>query len=48
MQQSIDFPITRKDIVTLGGALHTHDKYGNGSVSGTLRRILSQDTFLDV
>lgn len=48
MQQSLDFPMSINDTVTLSGSLNTHDKYGNGSVSAGLKRILSSDGVLDV
>lgn len=51
MEQSIDLAITNKDVVTLSGSLQTdHDNHDNeaGSVSATLRRILSSDAYLDV
>ena len=48
MVQSIDFPITGKDTVTLTGALETESKYGNGSVTASLRRIISNSSYLDV
>lgn len=48
MHQNLDFPISNKDTVTLSGVLNTNDRYGSGSVSASLRRILSPDTYLDV
>lgn len=48
MEQSIDFPISNKDTVTLSGSLSTSDEYGHGSVSASLRRFFSMGTYLDV
>jgi DnaJ family protein C protein 11 len=48
MEQSIDFPISNKDTVTLSGSLSTSDEYGQGSVSASLRRFFSSGTYLDV
>lgn len=48
MAQSIDFPITGKDTVTLTGGLQTEDNRGSGSVDVSLRRVLSGSSYLDV
>jgi len=48
MAQSLDFPITGKDTVTLTGALKTEDRGGDGSVTTSLRRVLSSNSYLDV
>lgn len=47
MAQSIDFPITGKDTVTLTGGLQTEDNRGSGSVDVSLRRVLSGSSYLD-
>jgi len=48
MAQSLDFPITGKDTVTLTGALKTEERGGDGSVTTSLRRVLSSNSYLDV
>ncbi len=48
MAQSLDFPITGKDTVTITGALETEHRGGEGSVTASLRRVLSSDSYLDV
>jgi len=48
MEQSIDFPLTSKDTLTLAGSLDTEDKLGSGSVSATMRRVLSSNSYVSV
>ena len=48
MMQSLDFPLSVNDTITLSGTLNTQDKYGNGSVSASLKRVLSSDGVLEV
>ena len=48
MLQSLDFPLTKKDTLTISGKLSTSDRFGAGSISASLRRLLSSDTYLDV
>lgn len=49
MAQSIDFPLTGKDTVTLTGALKTEDGgRGDGSATVSLKRILSSNSYLDI
>jgi hypothetical protein len=48
MLQSVDFPLTRKNTVTISGKLNTNDRFGSGSVTANLRRLLASDTYLDV
>lgn len=49
MAQSVDFPITSKDTVTITGALDTENgQRGAGSVTASLRRILSGSSYIDV
>ncbi len=48
MQQTIDFPLTKNDTLTLSGNVNTSGKYGTGSVSSKLRHVLSSDAYLDV
>ncbi len=49
MAQSVDFPITSKDTVTITGALNTEEsKRGDGSVTASLRRVLSGSSYIDV
>lgn len=49
MAQSVDFPITSKDTVTITGALDTENRQrGAGSVTASLRRILSGSSYIDV
>lgn len=48
MEQSIDFPLTSKDTLTLAGSLDTEEKLGSGSVSATIRRVLSSNSYISV
>ena len=48
MEQSIDFPITNKNTFTVKGSLNSERNYGNGSVTASLRRLLSSQSYLDV
>lgn len=48
MEQYIDFPMSNKNTASLGGSMRTNDKFGNGSVTASFRRILSSESYLDV
>lgn len=49
MVQSVDFPITSKDTVTLTGSLDTDEsERGTGSVTTAFRRMLSGSSYIDV
>ena len=48
MMQSIEFPISNKDTVTLDGKIGTERAFGSGNCSLGLRHILSADTYIDV
>jgi len=48
MEQYIDFPMSNNNTTSLGGTIRTNGKFGSGSVTGSVRRILSSDTYLDV
>ena len=49
MEQSVDFPITSKDTVTLSGSLNTENtRNSNGSVTASVRRLLSASSYIDL
>jgi hypothetical protein len=48
MQQNVDFILSNKDTLILGGTITSNNKKGKAAMNATLRRILSADTYLDV
>jgi hypothetical protein len=48
ISQSVECPLTSKDTATLGGSLHTQNGTGGGSMSGAIRRIISNKSWAEV
>jgi hypothetical protein len=48
LQQSIEFPISSKDTVTLNSKLNASNSFGTGLAELGIRRVLSSDSYIDV
>ena len=48
MEQTVSSSLSDKNSISLTGNVGTVDKYGNGSISASLRHSYSPDTYFDV